>query len=740
MSSRASLPLLALVIAIALGLGWMLLVRQPGQPRSNEIADAPETCAPCAPNKGTAPADAAQDAPALASPSSTVRTVEPASPASDQLPAFIDDDPLVAKQPLWVPDFGPGVARSGSSIEFEVVDAKGQEIEAGSIQGYELWRKLGRYWVQEQMRLDEARKTAYCDGYDQAGLEPGEYTLTLNAGPYGLVKQEFRISRGERRRERLTTPNWRRIISLRFEDHTNSPIAYIGSPPHYNPPGLVSTVAPARAAPTDVLREPPEPLSDVGRRDGFGSSSRRVRPGPPVVDRYPTDGGRWHLRVFAGAVGTIVMDMDKDLFGTTRWRVEGTFVEPEWDDYKVSFETPPDFAANMESRALQFGTNPGNKLLLSQPINPVFVQLDPNDLSNLAEGWQRLVISVSAPIAVTPVVSVENGVSQAKDKNPGPRPVKLNHHAASGKWWIDLAPDSGAWVKWSAPNLLQHDQRWGERVDLGSSRIVEHFRTLNFVSLNLARQSATLTAFGSRTRGDLFADQWSDGQSPWQADGTLKLWVRADSVAKLGPNPSGTVTLYAKNSNLRNAALSFTFTDAQKAELALYGTTVTPKARGLILRAIGPQLEGLPFVEATVVDEESDVASKRLRLDWMNAKAGKDDSFEESVGLLHELAGKDSKPDSPSALRLNQLIEQIKDPKSREFLRRNAAWYDTRFKLNSNSNGYLVSEKPLVAGKRYVLYLWSNSRDEFAPDKRIDFIATEGMTDLGAVMLPGYLE
>jgi hypothetical protein len=71
-------------------------------------------------------------------------------------------------------------------------------------------------------------------------------------------------------------------------------------------------------------------------------------------------------------------------------------------------------------------------------------------------------------------------------------------------------------------------------------------------------------------------------------------------------------------------------------------------------------------------------------------------------------------------------------------MRTHGAWYNTSQKLNSNHAGYMCSDQMLVAGKHYVLYLWSNSRDELQPDRRIDFIAGEGMTDLGVVTLPGY--
>jgi hypothetical protein len=44
----------------------------------------------------------------------------------------------------------------------------------------------------------------------------------------------------------------------------------------------------------------------------------------------------------------------------------------------------------------------------------------------------------------------------------------------------------------------------------------------------------------------------------------------------------------------------------------------------------------------------------------------------------------------------------------------------------------------LEPGRVYVLYLWSNSRNELHPDARVVFKAAEGVTDLGAIRMPSY--
>jgi hypothetical protein len=673
-----------------------------------------------------------------ASPDSLRESDSVSSPASADntaaLPAFVDDDPVVACQPIWTPDLGTAIQRGAGRIEFELVDAKGQALEPGIEIGCELWRKLGKHSIQEGARVNALRTALICDGIDQGGLEPGDYELTAYCGPYGQTKREFHVSRGERRTERLELPNWRRIIALSFSDQAGNSLPYLSLPPRYSPPGI-TTASVARTTPNAILREPPQPMeSGVGIGGGTSSSSRRVRPSAPGQYRFPTDGGRWYVRVFAGANGTITLDLDEPMFGTTRWQIQGKFTEPEWDNYPISFEVPADFAARMEKREVRQADNPGNKAVLQ--ALPAARTPDLYDVSTLPEGWQRLIIALNAPFPITPRVWFEANVGEAKDKNLGPQVRATQYHEALGRWWIDLPPDSGIGIELESPHLLQPENVWGERVDLGTQRIVEFTRTLDCVTLQFNRPSATIAALGVLAQGSLFGHASSAGPAPWQPDGTLRFFVPRSALGALDKNSSGSLAFFGGgySTSLGRLNLPFTLGAQQRAELALGGTTVTLEGSGLVMRAVGPSLEGLPWVEGCVLDAEQDVASKRLRNQWK----GSTEEMEECYRLLCKLAAKEVGPEHPDGIRLNELMGKLEDPASREWMRREGTWYNTHVKLYSSEHGYMFNTTALVPGKHYVLYLWSNSRSELMPDKRIDFVATEGVTDLGALMLPAY--
>ncbi len=730
---RLLLPLIAIAI-IAACAAWLWLDHAPARRMINDAAALESSDGPSVRSANLGQEPLVQCAAPERKPEPVAAPPAARSEDTATLPAFVDDDPVVACQPTWTPDLGPAIQRGGGRVEFELVDAKGQGIEPGVDIGCELWRKLGKFAIQEGARVNALRTALICDGFDQGGLEPGDYELTAYCGPYGQVKHEFHVSRGDRRNERLELPNWRRIVSLSFSDQAGNALPYLSLPPHYNPPGVTATSV-ERFTPDSILREPPRPFdSGIGLGGGRSSTTRRVRPSAPGQYRFPTDGGKWHVRVFAGANGMITLDLDEAMFGKTRWQVQSNFIGPEWDNYAISFEVPADFLPQMEKREARQADNPGNKSVLLPPVTPRAPDL--YDVSALAEGWQRLIIALNAPFPVVPRVWFEGNVSQEKSKNIGPQVKATQYHEASGRWWIDLPPDSGVGIEFESPCLLQAASTWGEEVELGSQRIVEFTRTLDCATIQLSRPVATIAALGVRGQGSLFDRVGSAGLAPWQPDGSLRYFVPKSSLSALDKNGNGSLSLFggAINNTLGRANLRFRLGEPQRAELALGGTSVALSGSGIVLRAVGPALEGLPWVEGTLLDAEQDVASKRLRKQWK----GSAEEMEECYSLLCKLAAKEVGPEHPDAIRLNELMNKLEDPASREWMRLEGTWYNTHVKLHSSEHGYLCHEVALVPGKHYVLYLWSNSRNELMPDKRIDFVATEGITDLGAVILPAY--
>jgi hypothetical protein len=177
------------------------------------------------------------------------------------------------------------------------------------------------------------------------------------------------------------------------------------------------------------------------------------------------------------------------------------------------------------------------------------------------------------------------------------------------------------------------------------------------------------------------------------------------------------------------------------------GTFRPGPSRGVALRVIGPRGEGLPWAECSLVPYESDTVCRELR---------EAERALEAEGKRPYLGGDYARAYYSEPERFDEekiTPEDIEEYVGEEFVKRidgqrelawyagNGAWYDTRRKLGTDPAGYAIDlGMHLEPGELYVLYLWSNSRDDLKPDKRVVFKATEGVMDLGAIRLPTYID
>lgn len=169
-----------------------------------------------------------------------------------------------------------------------------------------------------------------------------------------------------------------------------------------------------------------------------------------------------------------------------------------------------------------------------------------------------------------------------------------------------------------------------------------------------------------------------------------------------------------------SAALS---TDLRK-QLASGKARVKLKWSGVLWRAVDAQGRAVPWVEATLLRADDAATAIKLRKRWQNVRKGR---VTKNV---------DYKPDYASEMAEVRKITLEKA--ALDLLERTGAWYDTEAKCQAVGCGFISWACELEAGKKYVLFLWSNSRDELMPDKRIDFTATQGLMDLGAIVLPAH--
>lgn len=164
---------------------------------------------------------------------------------------------------------------------------------------------------------------------------------------------------------------------------------------------------------------------------------------------------------------------------------------------------------------------------------------------------------------------------------------------------------------------------------------------------------------------------------------------------------------------------------------------------GLCLRAVSPGRGGLSHVCLALHPLEEDAVAQRLRAKEQELGQERPNIVYLDRDTAAKLAAADDKT-SDNELR-DWLGETIYDALGERDLRlrfgKFGAWYDSRQQLESNEHGYVIAPQcRLEAGKQYVLYLWSRSRDDLKPDKRIVFTAGKDVTDLGAIELPWFEE
>jgi len=606
------------------------------------------------------------------------------------------------------PQYGKDLRIGGGRAEFILQDAKGIELEAGQLEWCRLLRKVGRFTEEEACRFDGSR--VVCDGLPGRGLVGGSYELRLGLGGYGTLVRSFELTPGQQLSQKVQTEAWRRIICLNLTDADKNPLPWIPFQPRYSPKEQAKP-APAAVAPARVLRDPPgtEP------EGSGGFAYRRARGGSQSI-RFNTDSGKYYLRVFAGVAGTVHVTLDSKLFEDEKLEFEGTFVEPSWDNHAVSIATTKGYLGVASKRPVQNEADPGFKSLLTAAVN---LLPNPNDEKSIPKDHWRLVMKPDVALALEPSVTIKRGDETVLS----PFQLKLAHAGADR--WLDVADDCTAVVAWISPHVISHPASSQEVKR--DKRIVTIKPALTLVPLEIEWPSETAKALGSVVHVSLGYAGNSLAGAPRSPDAPIKVHVDKNALNSLSDEDKISATLSASSVHILgdcciygSAALS---TDLRK-QLASGKARVKLKWSGVLWRAVDAQGRAVPWVEATLLRADDAATAIKLRKRWQNVRKGR---VTKNV---------DYKPDYASEMAEVRKITLEKA--ALDLLERTGAWYDTEAKCQAVGCGFISWACELEAGKKYVLFLWSNSRDELMPDKRIDFTATQGLMDLGAIVLPAH--
>jgi hypothetical protein len=615
----------------------------------------------------------------------------------------------------WQATFGPELQRGNASAEFALRDAKGHELEVAELRDLQLHRKAGTWWEIAEARF--VGSSVRCDGLASLGLDAGSYELELDLGVYGKIQHAFDLKPGEQLKGELKTEVWRRIICLKFVDAKGNALPWLPDVPTHD------VVRPAnnfskREVPPRILRDPPSNSSGRGGAGGF--AYRRARGGGSKIrtPRYDTDDGRWHVRLFAGASGKLYCPLSDELLGKAELLFEEDFTQAHWDEHPVELAPTEAYAEGTENRKSLNAKDPGSRSLITRAVNPPAPKLDYAEESTIAEGCWRAVIKLDASVEV-------NANSRALDGNSSITGSSVSRLQRDGNtFWFDLPYHCRAEFVWQSPVVLFSLGRSHTFVRSGRVTIVEH--KFDLVPIEIAWPCETAKAL------TVCVNAWCDRAQNtfpvrrWAKDKPLTLYLeRAFLRQQTARSLSLALQHGTANRNLSTVLYGAVTLDEGTLKSVLDGkATVEATWSGLIWRSVNAKGEPLPWVEASLIpsgDVESAIHARRA---WMGVRKAR---LAENAAYTPDF---DAEQDDVNTV--------LKDSSAIDWVDRKGAWYNTHARALAAGAGYNAFSDALKEGERYTLFLWSNSRDELRPDKRIDFVATEGVTDLGVIVLPSY--
>ncbi|PCJ52281.1 MAG: hypothetical protein COA79_24445 [Planctomycetota bacterium] len=162
--------------------------------------------------------------------------------------------------------------------------------------------------------------------------------------------------------------------------------------------------------------------------------------------------------------------------------------------------------------------------------------------------------------------------------------------------------------------------------------------------------------------------------------------------------------------------------------------TISPFKNILILKTIDQDGAGIPWIEASLVEQNKNQFSTRLKNLMVDSPELDKLIHKNNSSEIMKVIKRYSHNKSNVEFNFNNIELLIDDKKLLSFFLNYGSWYNTKYQGISDAKGYMIikSDK-LISGKNYTLYLWSESKDHLKPDKEITFIAQKGITDLGAI-------
>ncbi|MCF6227384.1 MAG: hypothetical protein L3J82_01795, partial [Planctomycetes bacterium] len=672
---------------------------------------------------------------------------------------------------IHVPVFDERLELHMQEVVFEARDAKGQKLDPSfvnvfwkdSTSGYftkiadvKAVRPLGDFQMLHPAEYVPEESLIVWRGKNK--LMPGKYELRMNLGYYGQISREIEVKAGEDIFEKIVLKSTRGVQKIRIVDKAGNPITYVSSLPSWRPKGGVEKDTVESVLPTPVLRSPiprgGEMMQHGGGRGGLGGRRTRLY--------CRTSDGWMYAKCLFGVEGRLSWSFGSRLRGSdgSKYkRYEKTGMLEDGKDIELEIIAPKPLAKGFKI----FSGGDAKSAAFTQPVG--FNDPVPKN---------RARIYFKLKEEITGKFRAEYGDKYDYWPHWGKEPF-LSVLFPDGIVWADVVPDKNLMWGWESETKSFCENIASFKAGTKTELKIDFSK---HAKVNMDVEGSTLRSWAN----------YSDIYFPVRGAGRVYLCNRKlaekYSIAMLGSLQLGNLPEHAM-SYLQNGyvwplkkelwATYCRFDDKYyhigarrysfeyPAELT-NNTEITVTGKGLWLKVVDNKGFGIPFVEGTIIPLAEDKLAVQLRdiETVMTKNSTRPELFTSSMDKGNKL----------TELNIESSIEEIDnllggnaasalDSKSKKLkYAQQGAWYDPLSRAYSDSCGYMhmdfralspkyiwsngfvseveTIEHPFEEDKLYVLYLWSLSRDDLKPDRRIVFKGAD-LIDLGVIEMPGYV-
>ncbi len=682
---------------------------------------------------------------------------------------------------LYKPVFDDRLNLHLAEVVIEVRDAKGQKLDPKFLGNRRFWnrdageyqwtsaefnivRHLGDYQMIHDIEYLPKESQFVCRGQNR--LMEGDYTLRLNLGVYGQRHLKFEVNAGQHVYQSLKLKTHRSTLKLKLVDSNGCSIKYVYYRPmwwpYVWPKSLDRTiVTPEPVVCSPIPRGGTMGIGGGGGRGGLGGRKyRRVR----MTVIYETDNGWMHIPIISGIESHI-----RWKYSTAEEPVSGescpAFTTSGKFEDKLEFEIEQELEPKLPAkRTVQNSSDVGykNSSVFIQPVG----FRDP-----VPAGKARVYYELRDDIAGDFVANYND------EENEGwlfgtEAMISFNQYGKT--LWADIEPKKQLHWGWDGEfGDLFHGTLTAKAGSI--HKLFIDFKAYYQMTLKLKCKTFSEWAnclgeeYPLRGKRAYIIDP-NDDREPWtmafsntQPGKMMWGWWGGRSF----PNLTHEWKDYGRKRNV------YYKVDAVEHEIVYPKEieddfTIELGSSGLWLKAVDSKGRGIPFAEGTLMPlaVEHECIELREALQKMQDKSKRPNFSDLEVADGNEMLWLNNKNSIDEIAK--HIGKEVADSLGKKELMLRLAhqgsWYDPLSRFYSDASGYMhikeVTAYPVYErdeesfskvakvddlfiefdpNQYYVLYLWSRSRDDLKPDRRIVFKGAE-LIDLGVTEMPGYVK